>query len=98
MFDDLPFPPLEVIYNLEPVAGLWILRELYVSDTTTKEEIYNFLKECTLISTVGLQALIAKETLLKPTADVLAEFGLDRNQRNWGNVSDSDKLLSGIGF
>ena len=98
MFDDLPFPTLEVIYNLEPVAGLWILRELYVSETTTKEEIYNFLKECTLISTVGLQTLIAKGTLLEPKADVLAEFGLNRNQRNWGNVLDSDKLLSGIGF
>lgn len=98
LFDDFPFPPLEVIYNLEPVTGLWILRELFVSETTPKEEIYNFIKESALISTVGLQALIAKETLVEPSADLLAEFGLDKNQRNWGNTSDSDKLLSGIGF
>ena len=99
MFDENPFlPAFEVIYDLEPVARLWILRELYVSEATTKEEIYSFLKECTLISVVGLQSLIFSKKLVEPNKDLLAEYGLDTGQRNWGNVMDSDKILSGIGF
>jgi hypothetical protein len=98
LFDGLPFPEVEIMYNFEPVSKLWIFRELYLSETSTKEEIYAFLKECTLISTVGLQTLIARDLLVEPTIEVLATYGLDRDQRNWGNTSDSDKLLSGIGY
>ena len=98
IFDDLPFPPIEVIYNLEPISKLWILRELYVSETTTKEEIYQFLKESTLIALVGLQSLIVNQQLVEPGKEELAKFGLDQGQRNWGNVMDADKLLSGIKF
>jgi hypothetical protein len=99
MFDENPFlPAFEVIYDLEPIAPLWILRELYVSATTTKEEIYNFLKECTLISVVGLQSLIFSEKLVEPSKEILAEYGLDTGQRNWGNTWISAEILSGTGF
>ena len=98
IFEDLPFPQVEVMYNLEPVSKLWIFRELYVSDVTTKEEIYSFLKDSVLISVVGLQTLISRDKLVEPKEEILAEFGFDKNQRNWGNVSDSDKLLAGISY
>jgi hypothetical protein len=98
IFDELPFPPIEVMYNLEPVSKLWIFRELYLSESTSKLEIFNFLKECTMISIVGLQELIAKDKLVAPDESLLAVYGLNKGQRNWGNVQDSDKLLSGIGF
>ena len=99
MFDNNPFlPPFEIIYDLEPISRVWILRELYVSETTTKEQIYNFLKECTLISVVGLQSLIFSEKLVEPSKKILAEYGLDRGQRNWGQTWISDKILSGTGL
>ena len=99
MFDNNPFlPPFEIIYDLAPVSRVWILRELYVSEATTKEEIYSFLKECTLISVVGLQTLIFSKKLVEPSNEILAEYGLDTGQRNWGNTWISAEILSGIGL
>ena len=95
IFDGLPFDPIEVMYTLEPITKLWIFRELYLGESTTKSEIYNFLKDCTTLSVVGLQTLISRGLLVSPDDLEIAKYGLGKNERNWGNLLIAEHILSG---
>lgn len=93
IYEELPIQGLNLEYELKPQSKVHASMEMPLSETTSASEIYRFIRDCSLLSVVGLQTLIHLGNLISPSPSEIEKFQLGPGQANWGNPGVASDLL-----
>jgi hypothetical protein len=93
IYEELPMQGLNLEYELQPQSKVHASLQMSLSETTSATEIYAFIRDCSLLSVVGLQTLIHLGNLISPSPSEIEQFQLGPGQANWGNPGVASDLL-----
>lgn len=92
LYEELPMRGLNVEYELRPQSNVNASSQMPLGDTTSSMQIYTFIRDCSLLSIVGLQSLIHLGNLLSSSPTEIENFQLGPGQANWGNPGIASEL------
>ena len=92
IIEDLPFP-VSYSYSLEPEPLLQIFGELPVTPATKKFEVFNFLKNTTILALMATQALIVTDSFTKESMESLSEGKLPKANGMWDFGGLAEEIL-----
>jgi hypothetical protein len=93
IYEELPIQGLVLEYELKPQSKVHASSHLPLGDTTPSTQIYTFIRDCSLLSILGLQSLINLGNLLSPSPAEIENFQLGPGQANWGNPGIASEFL-----
>jgi hypothetical protein len=93
IYEELPLQGLNLEYELKPQSRVHASLQMSLSEVTSATEIYRFIRDCSLLSVVGLQTLIHLGNLISPNPSEIEQFQLGPGQANWENPGIASELL-----
>jgi len=92
IIEELPFP-VNYSYSLEPEPLLQVFGEMAVTPDTKKFEIFNFLKETTMLALVSTQVLMVTDSFTKDTMSCLTDGKLPKANSLWDFGGLAEEIL-----
>ena len=93
IYEQFPVQGFNLEYELQPQSKVHASSFLPLGETTSSTQIYTFIRDCSLLSIVGVQSLIHLGNLIIPIPAEIEKYQLGPGQANWGNPGIASEFL-----
>ena len=93
IYEQFPVEGFNIEYELQPQSKVHAYSFLPLGETTSSTQIYTFIRDCSLLSIVGVQSLIHLGNLIIPIPAEIEKYQLGPGQANWGNPGIASEFL-----
>jgi hypothetical protein len=93
IYEQFPVEGFNIEYELQPQSKVHAYSFLPLGETTSSTQIYTFIRDCSLLSIVGVQSLVHLGNLIIPIPAEIEKYQLGPGQANWGNPGIASEFL-----
>jgi len=93
IYEQMPVPGFNLEYELQPQSKVHASSFLPLGESTSRDQIYTFIRNCSMLSIVGVQSLVHLRNLIIPIPAEIEKYQLGPGQRYWGNPSIASEFL-----
>jgi len=93
IYEQFPVQGFNIEYELQPQSKVHAYSFLPLGETTSSTQIYTFIRDCSLLSIVGVQSLVHLGNLIIPIPAEIEKYQLGPGQANWGNPAIASDFL-----